>query len=193
MGNHAYLSLWFREFSIEKGLAHLEKALGLFPLSGMRPGFRLVVRSLDPGESPTLEADLLATPADVRAAAAEFLHEDTCYEVTAWWDRWQPGGAGGWQTASAPVEFLLHGEQFDDGRYREAGHLLINVGPEALYLGAANEPAEVWQRCAQENVRGLFALLRSLEEELPLAERRLWSEGEDDFATRAEQLLQADT
>jgi hypothetical protein len=196
VANYAYLSLWFRDFNIEKGLTHLEKALAHFPVSAQQPGlpagqagFRLVVRSLDPGQSPSLEADLLATPADVRAAAAEFLHDDTTYEVTANWELWLPRGEASWEQAPSPVEFLLAGEKFDAARYGEAGHLQVNLGPEQLYLGLSDRAPETWLRPVRENARRLYAFLRSLHEELPLAESRLWSEGEPDFGARSQQLL----
>ena len=203
MANYAFLSLWFREFTIASGLTHLEKVLSHFPVSAQQPGLRLVVRSLDPGQSPSLEVDLLATPADVRAAAAEFLHDDTAYEVTAYCDLWQPRAEGAWEQAPMPVEFLLAGEEFDAARYREVGHLQANLGPETLYLQVMPSPtpseAGPSLRFARENVRRLFAFLRSLEKELPLADLpagelgqagwRLWSEGDPDFSVRSEQLL----
>ena len=189
MANYAYLRLWFRDFAIEKGLTHLEALLGLFPVSAARPGFRLVVRSLDPGQSPSLEADLLATPGDVRTAASEFPHEDTAYEVTAYWDLWKLRVEKDWEQAPSPAEFLLHGEQFDAGRYREAGHLQVNLGPEHLYLSPADHPQDLSFRYTRENVRRLYAFLRALEQQLPLAQRRLWSEGEPDFGPRIEQIL----
>jgi hypothetical protein len=188
VANYAFLSLWFRDFGIETGLGHLEKALSHFPVSAQHPGFRLVVRSLDPGQSPSLEADLLATPADVRAAATEFLHDDTAYEVTAYWELWQPQEEV-WEQAPSPVEFLLAGEEFDAARYREAGHLQVNLGPEQLYIGGPERELDTWLRPVRENARRLYAFLRSLEKELPLAEWRLWSEGQPDFSARTEELL----
>ncbi|MGH9509634.1 MAG: hypothetical protein ACRD2M_06845, partial [Terriglobales bacterium] len=113
MADYAYLSAWFREFTVERGLRHLEAALTLFPQSAARPGFRLAVRSLGPEESPTLERDLIAAPADVHMLAAEFLHEDTAYEVTAFWDLCKPRPGGRWERAPAQVEFLLMGAEYD--------------------------------------------------------------------------------
>jgi len=197
MANYAYLSLWFRDFTIEKGLTHLEALLGLFPVSAARPGlpagqagFRLVVRSLDLGQTPSLEADLLATPADVRTAASEFPHEDTAYEVTAYWDLWQPRGQADWEQGPAPAEIILRGEEFDPDRVAaERDHLQVNLGPENLYLSPAGPPQDLSIRYTRENVRRLYAFLRALEKQLPLSQRRLWSEGEPDFSARTEQLL----
>jgi hypothetical protein len=189
MASYAFLSLWFREFSIEKGVSHLETLLGLFPASAQRPGFRLVVRSLSPAESPSLEADMLVAQADVRVAASEFLHNDTAYEVTAHWDRWQPRGGNDWEQAPVMAEFVLQGEEFDNARYRELGHLQVNLGPEHLYLGLPDRAPDTSFRYARENVRCLYAFMRPREKQLPLSGQRLWAEGEPDFANRTEQIL----
>lgn len=195
MPNYAYLSLWFRDFTIEKGAAHLEALLTLFPLSEARPGFRLVIRSLDPGQSPSLEADLLAVPEAVRKLANQFLHDDTAYEVTAHWDLWQakagPASGPGWEQRPSPVGLSLQGEEFDDACYRQTGHITLNLGSEHLYLGLPDATVEFARRYVRQNVRLLYAYLRQIEKGLPVAERRLWSEGEADFARRTEQLLAA--
>lgn len=193
MANYAYLGLWFKEFTIEKGLAHLEAALMHFPVSSLRPGFRLVVRSLDQAQSPSLEADLLAAPADVRAAASEYLHDDTVYEVTAHWNLWLPAAdpaeesGSGREEGASPVEFLLHGEEFDGGRYREAGHLQVNLSYEQLYVVPSGQSPRDYLRYARENARRLHAWQRAVTESLPVAEQRFWSEGEPEFARRLEE------
>jgi hypothetical protein len=190
MADYAYLSVWFREFTVERGLRHLEAALALFPQSAARPGFRLVVRSLGPEESPTLERDLIAAPADVHALAAEFLHEDTAYEVTAFWDLWQPRPASQWEQALSEVEFLVQGAEYDPGAEPEAhAHLLINLGRENLFLGRSAVPQESSREPLRANVERLYGLLRDLQNALPVERHRLWSEGNEDFARRTEQLL----
>lgn len=189
MANYAYLNLWLRDFSIEAGLAHLEKLLGLFPVSPLRPGFRLVVRSLDQAQSPSLEADLLASPADVRAAAGEYLHEDTVYEVTAHWNLWQLSEEDEWQEDPSPVEMLLHGQEFDAGRFREAGHLQLKLSHERLYVVPPERSPQDYLRYVRENARRLFTFLHKVEGSLPVAEHRLWSEGEPAFAQHLEETL----
>jgi hypothetical protein len=194
MADYAYLSVWFREFTAERGLRHLEAALTLFPQSAARPGFRLVVRSLGPEESPTLERDLIAASADVHALAAEFLHEDTAYEVTAFWDLWQPRPASQWKQAPSPVEFLLQGAEYDPGADPAAdptarAHLLINLGRENLFIGRSAVPQESSREPLRGNVERLYGFLRDLQKSLPVERHQLWSEGNQDFARLAEQLL----
>ncbi|HXE75180.1 MAG TPA: hypothetical protein VNN18_06040 [Candidatus Xenobia bacterium] len=195
MADYAYLSLWFRKFAVERGLHHLEALLQLFPQSAARPGFRLVVRSLGPEESPTLERDLIAAPADVRALASEFLHEDTAYEVTAWWDLWQPqrrqtgtSAPPGWEQAASPVEFVLEGEEYDPSREPGAReHIVATLGPEDLYLSSEQPQDDAGPR--RENARRLHALLRDIQKSLPLARLVLWSEGREDFAEATRRLV----
>ncbi len=187
--DNVYLGLSFKDFTIERGLHHLEAVLQLFPQSAAQPGFRLVVRSLGPEESPTLERDLIASPVDVRALAGEFLHEDTVYEVTAYWDLWQPpAGRGDWKQAPSPVEFVLEGKEYDPSRDAEAHeHIVATLGPEDLYLSSEEPQDDSGPR--RENARRLHAFLRDIQKSLPLASHTLWSEGREDFAESTRRLV----
>lgn len=220
MANYAFLSLWFRDFTIQRGTHHLEALLTLFPVSTSRHDFRMLIRSLDTAQNPTLERDLLTAPSAVRELADQFLHEDTSYEVTVHWDLWQARTAAGpsleWEQSPARVELLLQGEQFDEARYRETGHVLLNLGFEHLYTGHADvlsgaeirpedftnraeyefifalqdpQVLETYRRRTRENIRRLYSYVRQVEKGLPVKKRRLWSEGEADFARRTEKIL----
>ncbi len=190
MADYAYLSVWFREFTVERGLRHLEAALALFPQAAARPGFHLVVRSLGPGEGSTLERDLIAAPADVLALASEFLHEDTAYEVTAFWELWQPQRGGRWEQAPSPVELVLQGAQYNpSGEEAERAHLLVNLGRESLFIGRAAMPQESSREPLRGNVERLYGFLGDLRKSLPVERHLLWSEGNEDFARLTEQLL----
>jgi len=194
MADYAYLSVWFREFTVERGLRHLEAALTLFPQSAARPGFRLTVRSLGPEESPTLERDLIAAPADVHALAAEFLHEDTAYEVTVFWDLWQPQPAAAgnrWEQGPSQVEFLLMGAEYDPSADPEAReHLQIGVGRENLFIGRSVVPQESSREPLRGNVERMYALLHDLKKSLPVERHTLWSEGNEEFARLTGELLE---
>ncbi|MCI0402993.1 MAG: hypothetical protein L0212_05650 [Acidobacteria bacterium] len=189
MADSAYLSVWFREFTVERGLRHLEAALALFPQSAARTGFHLVVRSLGPEEGSTLERDLIAAPADVHALASEFLHEDTAYEVTAFWELWQPHPGGRWEQAPSPVELVLQGAEYNPtGGEAERAHLLINLGRESLFIGRAATPQESSRGPLRGNVDRLYSFLGDLHNSLPVERHLIWSEGNEDFARLAEQL-----
>ena len=220
MANYAYCSLWFKDFTIERGVHHLEALLTLFPVSAARSNLRLVVRSLDPSQGVSLERELLTDPGDVRELAAGFLHDDTAYEVTAFWDLWQWQQAESldltWQRMPLPVQFLLQGELFDDGRYESAGHIWIRLGKEHLFTGhagvltgaeirpedftdraenqfawALQEPdvLQAYRRRTCENIQMLLTYLHRIQEGLPVDRHRLWSEGEEDFPAVTEKIL----
>jgi hypothetical protein len=141
MLNQSYLSLWFSDFTVERGTHHLEALLTLFPASATRPDLRLIIRGLDTTQSVTLERELDRDPAAIRSLASEFLHEDTGYEVTARWDLWQWEQQEGlkleWTEQPSPVEFLLQGLEFDDKSYTDTGHVWIRLGAEHLFTGHA--------------------------------------------------------
>ena len=141
MANLANLSFWFGDFTVERGTHHLEGLLTLFPISVSRPDLRLAVRSLDSSESVTMERELTADPETVRELCAEFLHEDTSYEVSAFWDLWRWETAEGprleWSRTASGVEFILQGKEYDTGRWEETGHVWMRLGDEHLFTGHA--------------------------------------------------------
>ena len=50
---------------------------------------------------------------------------------------------------------------------------------------------EAYRHHTRENIRRLYSYLQQIEKSLPTKERRLWSEGETDFARRTKQILAA--
>ena len=205
MANLAYLSIWFRDFTIERGTHHLEALLTLFPFAETRPDLRLVIRSLDPSQGVSAEEEGMADPELLRERCAEFLHDDTAYEVGAFWDLWQWERTDGplleWSRTPSAIEFNLHGPDYD-ARAGETGHIWMHLGAENLYLhtdhgGATTgeklkpEEMDAYRRHIRENVMQLKAFVREMEESLPIERLRMWSEGETDFAAVTEQTLSA--
>ena len=92
MGNHAYLRVWTRDFSLETMIREFARFLTTAPLSASHGTFEeLIVQAVDPGEAPIAEWDLRplqAGPAQVGAMAAQHLNSDTAYMVSATWDLW---------------------------------------------------------------------------------------------------------
>src|SRR3989442_7136229 len=59
MANRAYVSLWSKGFSEATMLEQFQQLLTTVPLSAERPGFtELVIRAVDPTETPLGERDL---------------------------------------------------------------------------------------------------------------------------------------
>ncbi|HWG58543.1 MAG TPA: hypothetical protein VN661_05805 [Candidatus Acidoferrales bacterium] len=181
-----------------------------------------MIRAVDSSETPLIEQDLRSAPVEaaaVIAIAAEHLHSDCSYEVQAHWDLWAYEAEGDRAAIKAqPLEILCHGTEYDEGFWRENGHIQANLGFEHLFTGhagllgryrqvaaRADSPAEArffeamawpenlqrYQEKTQENIRKVFDWTRRIEKALPAARIRLWSEGEENFEARLEEILAA--
>jgi hypothetical protein len=151
--------------------------------------------------------------------AKDYLHGDSSYAVRAYWDLWVfEGDPPRWQQLPQPVELVSNGEDYDDGFWKENGHFEVNFGFEHLFTGHAGllgirqiaRPApqsaeeanflesmskppnlQMYQEKTRENIKSLFAWVRRIEDALPVDRLRLWSEGEENFEARLEEILAA--
>jgi len=223
MANHAYASVWCPEFGAEVQLERLGQFLSTVPFSATRVGFTgLAVRAIAPSEMPLIEPDLRANPVDAAAiveVTREFQNPDCAYEVQAYWDLWIFDAASE-KFVSRPdlLEISCHGEEYDDGVWKELGHFQVDLGLEHQFTGHGRllgfrngqpatpehpdearffelmaQPAklEEYQEKTKENIRKLFDWMRRIERAMPVQTRRLWSEGEENFEARIEEILAA--
>ena len=151
--------------------------------------------------------------------AKDYLHSDCSYEVQSAWDLWgYEAGTAQWQLEPQPLGVLCHGEDYDHEFWRENGHLQVDLGFEHFFTGHAGllghhpgpkAPAEspeearfleamawpenlqAYQEKTRENIRKLLEWMRRVEKSLPVAQIRLWSEGEENFEARLEEILAA--
>jgi hypothetical protein len=181
----------------------------------------LIVRAVDASEAPILEQDLRSMPLDAAGIvelANDHLHSDVSYEVRCSWDLWVLDAQGKWTTEPQPLEVFCHGEDYDDGFWLENGHVEVNLGFEHLFTGHAGllgmrkgeraaaqsleearfletmawpENLERYQEKTRENVRKLLEWVRKVEKALPVERLKLWSEGEENFEARLEEILVA--
>jgi hypothetical protein len=181
----------------------------------------LVVRAVDSSESPLLEQDLRAVSLDAASVleiAKDHLHSDVSYEVRADWDLWVLDAQNKWQNEPQPLEILCHGLDYDDNFWKENGHIQVNLGFEHLFTGHANllgirkgqrapaqsleearfleamawpENLQRYQEKTRENIKKLLDWTRKIEKSLPIDRLRLWSEGEENFEARLEEILVA--
>ena len=105
-------------------------------------GEGLVVRAIEPSETPLLEHDFrtgVADAAGVVALAREHRNADCSYEVEAHWDLWQPNlETGLWQRTPERLLLICHGPGYDGGApAAESGHFLADLGLEHLFTGHA--------------------------------------------------------
>lgn len=158
-------------------------------------------------------------PGGIAEMAKDHMHSDCALEVRADWDLWIfEGGPGRWQNLPQALELSCYAEDFADGFCRQNGHLEADLGFEHLFTGHAGllgfgqsgkaapqspeearflasmeQPAnlQMYKEKTRENIRKLFDWVRRIEEELPVTRIRLWSEGEENFEARLEEILAA--
>jgi hypothetical protein len=181
----------------------------------------LEIRALEPSESPVFEQDLRAMPLDAASIvelSKDHLNADSRYAVRANWDLWVfEGEPAKWQELPQPIELVCNGGLYDEGIWKEDGHFEVNFGFEHLFTGhggllgirqiarPAESPEEaqflesmakpanlqMYQEKTRENIKSLFGWVRKIEDALPVAKLRLWSEGEENFEARLEEILAA--
>jgi hypothetical protein len=151
--------------------------------------------------------------------ARELLHGDSSYEVGCHWDLALFDAVAGKSKAEPqPLEILCRGEDFDGGFWRESGHFEVNLGFEHFFTGHAGllgirpgprgpahspeearfleamawpENLEKYQKQTRENIRKVQDWVRRIENALPVEKVRLWSEGEENFEARLDEIVAA--
>ena len=155
--------------------------------------------------------------AAVAELVAEHLNADSAYEVRAYWDLWVFDPAKGeWQLRPEPLEIRMYGELYDDGAWREYGQLHADLGLEHLFTGHArllglgapdsvktDDPEEArffalmeardnfrtYHERTRQNITKLLDWVQRIERALPVERTRLWSESEENFESRIEEIL----
>jgi hypothetical protein len=159
----------------------------------------------------------LTTPAEVVNLAKEHHAADVCYEIAARWDLWiRDKESASWKKQPEPLDIFCYGPEYDGGVFAESGHFMVDLGFEHLFTGHAgllttdsNKVAEpqhpeearflMWmsqpqnlreyQEKTRENIQKLMGWVRAVEETLPVERLRLWSEGEENFEARLDEIL----
>jgi hypothetical protein len=151
--------------------------------------------------------------------AGEQLHSDSSYEVACAWDL-ASFDAGTGKSAPEPqlLQIVCRGEDFDDGFWRDNGHFEVNLGFEHFFTGHAGllglhpgpkspphseeearfleamawpDNLEKYQKQTRDNIRKLQDWIRRIESSLPVESTRLWSEGEENFEARLDEIVSA--
>jgi hypothetical protein len=169
-----------------------------------------------PLEEHDLRGQVL-TPADIAGIAREHHSDDVGYEVAARWDLWiREMESASWKKNPERLDLFCHGLRYDGGMAAESGHLMADLGFEHLFTGHAGLLAPETVRVAQpehpdearflmwmsqpqnlreyqektrENIEKLMGWMRAVEETMPVERIRLWSEGEDNFEARLDEIL----
>jgi len=151
--------------------------------------------------------------------AAEQLYSDCSYEVGCFWDLATiDPSSGESRLGPHPLEIICRGEDYEGGLWRERGHLEVELGFEHLFTGHAGllgahqprgaqpqspeearflatmawpENLDKYQEKTRENIRRLLHWVRRIEKAIPIARAWLWSEGEENFEARLEEIVAA--
>jgi hypothetical protein len=157
------------------------------------------------------------TPAEIVEIAREHLASDVCYEVTALWDLWiRDMESASWKMKPERLHLSCFGPDYDHGVAAESGHFMADLGFEHLFTGHAgllstegghvarpehpdearflmwmSQPQNLreYQEKTRENIQKLVGWMRTVEEALPVERIRLWSEGEENFEARLDEIL----
>ena len=149
--------------------------------------------------------------------AQEHAHQDCSYETQAFWDLWTWDESDArWVQKAQPLGIVCYGSDFDEGIWKDQGHFLIDAGFEHFFTGHAGllgfrqrraEPArhpdeekfvavmsqpesiQIYQEKTQENIRKLYDWVARIETAIPVERYQLWSEGEENFEARMEEIL----
>lgn len=151
--------------------------------------------------------------------AKNHLNSDCAYDVSCHWDLsvFDPS-LGRWKVEPQPLEISCFGKDYDDEVWRQAGHVQVAFGFEHFFTGHAGllgfrqgsrvtpespeearfletmawpENLEQYQDETRKNIRKLFDWVRRIENVGSVDRVRLWSEGEDNFEARIEEILAA--
>jgi hypothetical protein len=159
----------------------------------------------------------VTTPADIIELAREHQSRDVSYEVAARWDLWvRDQETASWKKSPERLDLVCYGLEYDGGAFAESGHFMADLGFEHLFTGHAGllagengrvaqpqHPEEAhflmwmsqpqnlreYQEKTRENIQKLMGWMRAVEEALPVDRFRLWSEGEENFEARLDEIL----
>ena len=163
-------------------LPHMLAVLQQFPFSELRPGVAYVaVQPVSWNEASVLERRFSPgiTPEEAMLVAADLIHDDYAYTFDTYWDLWTPDEKGEWKLVPSPVEFIVQGEEFEDGTQEETGQIQIDFGLDSLFTQENVELTGETQAKIRENVLKLIAFTKKLEMKTRATSRRLWSESDE--------------
>jgi hypothetical protein len=162
-----------------------------FPASEKLPGVGSMAIYPISFNEPTIFEEQFDFRADAEQAilrANEFVHSDYAYEFEAAWDIWTPKREGEldetWVVTAQPVKFFAYGKDFDEGVYKEDGHVQIDFGLDTPFLYEEGEfTPEVAVRI-KSNIQRLVNFVHEIEQNCGISGRVLWSESDENLAQK---------
>ena len=191
MADRLYLNLWFPSFEPAEMLPRALAVLRQFPFSALQPGVRYFsVHAISWTEPLIFEEtfDYRATPEQAIEVADGYVNGDHAYEFEALWDLWSPEIGGGldttWRLQQQPVKFLVHGIDFEDGLFKEDGHIQVDFGLDTPVLHEELDLDELSEARVKLNVQKLVAFTAAVEKNCAISGRVLWSDSEENLVQK---------
>lgn len=191
MADPLYLSVWFPSFAPTEIMPRVASVMRQFPFSTARGGVSyLAVQPVSWSEPTIIERRFRPglDPEQAVAIANEFLHADYAYVFEAHWDLWVPG-EDGVEVKSEQVRVIAHGIEFEDGTYKEAGHIQVDFGYDVPFLGE-DENYDLAESRIRANVQKLVTFTHAVEKNCGITGRVLWSESDENLAQKLVARLQ---
>ncbi|HYH00772.1 MAG TPA: hypothetical protein VD837_16685 [Terriglobales bacterium] len=194
MADPLYLSLWFPSFTTTEMMPRALSVLRQFPFSAQRPGISYVaIHPVSWSEPTVLERRFRPglDPDQAIAIAAEFLHSDYAYSFETFWDLWTLSeDTDDIVLAPQPVRLLVHGAEFEDGAFRQAGHIQVDFGLDTPFLYEEMELTPIAENRIKANVQKLVSFTTAVEKNCGVTGRVLWSESDESLAQKLVERLQ---
>jgi len=182
-----YLSLWYPTFSGPDAVARLLGVLQQIPFSVQSPGITYTsVQPVSWAEATVLERRHRPgiTPEEAVDIVAELFHDDYAYLFESHWDLWTLPPNQPWTLVPALLKVVAHGADFEDGVYKEAGHIQIDLGLDSPFLPGEMRWTEEAQSHIRENIAKLVEFTNGAERNSRASARLLWSESDESLAQK---------
>src|SRR5215467_11301305 len=188
MADSLFLSLWFPSFELDEMLPRALAVMRQFPFSAELPGISYVALHPVSWNEPTVLEQRFrpAVPPEQAALfASDLLHEDHAYVFEASWDLWTlADGQKEWSSQSSLVKFVVHGSEFEEGAYKETGHIQVDFGVDSPFLQDDVQLTPDAESRVRDNVQKLVEFASKAEKSSGASGRLLWSESEENFAQK---------
>ena len=188
MADPLYLSLWFPSFDVEDMLPRALSVMRQFPFSAQQPGISYVaLHPVSWNEATVLEQRFKPgiSPEQAVLLASDLLHEDYAYVFEAAWDLWIfSEEQREWSLQPSPVRIVVHGEEFDEGIYRQEGHIEVDFGLDSAFLQEGVKLTLEAESQVRANVQKLVEFSTKAEKSSGASGRLLWSESEENLAQK---------
>lgn len=181
-----YFSFWIKDFRQENMLQHFSAVLSGFPFSAFAPGIEsLTIRAICDAEPEVLD-EAFEEPLPLETViqqATEFLHDDSAYELAAYWDLWQKIDDE-WLLRPQQVRLSCFGPTYDND---VGDHIRLALGWDEQFLPDPDDPRSLTP--VSSNLRSISRLAESLGKASGVDRRVLWTPSDEGFLERLEETV----